>query len=226
MTDKAPERSADGTVPAPQRKAAPADGAKRQPRGESRRQAILDAAIEALARKGQRGLRLTELADSLGIKHSNLIYYFGSKDRLLGEAVEERERRENWFYEAHTMVSLAELPEAAELIMENALFTRLYVVLAAESLDPDDSLHEFFTRRYHRARQRITNAVESDKKLGKIRPDVDAEQVAYEVISMMMGLEIQWLMDPAHVDYLRIMRTYTEGLFERFGPAPGAAPRE
>jgi AcrR family transcriptional regulator len=215
VADGATER----TVPAAQRKTAPADGAKRQPRGEARRQAILDAAIEALARKGRRGLRLTELADGLGLKHSNLIYYFGSKDRLLGEAVEERERRESWFYEAHTMVSLAELPEAAELIMRNALFTRLYVVLAAESLDAGDSLHDFFVRRYERARQRIVTAVETDKQAGKIRDDVDARQVAYEVISMMMGLEIQWLMDPENVDYLGVMRAYTAGLFERFGTA-------
>nr|WP_272917950.1 TetR family transcriptional regulator C-terminal domain-containing protein [Actinomadura rayongensis] len=103
--------------------------------------------------------------------------------------------------------------------MQNALFTRLYVVLAAESLDPDDSLHNFFVRRYERARQRIVTAVETDKQVGKIRDDVDARQVAHEVISMMMGLEIQWLMDPENVDYLGVMRAYTDGLFERFGTA-------
>ncbi|WP_019634426.1 TetR/AcrR family transcriptional regulator [Actinomadura atramentaria] len=199
------------------RKRAPADGAKRQPRGEARRQAILDAAIEALARKGQRGLRLTELAEGLGIKHSHLIYYFGSKARLLSEAVEERERRERWFYRIpDEMVSLGELYDAAKLIKENALFTRLYIVLAAESLDPDDSLHEFFVNRYDRARQRIVTAVTTDKAAGRVRPDADAEQISYEVISMMMGLEIQWLMDPDNVDYLAVMRKYTEQLHDRF----------
>lgn len=219
MAGSSTGRPGDGTVPAPKpRKAAPADGAKRQPRGEARREAILDAAIEILARKGQRGLRLTELADKLGLKHSNLIYYFGSKDRLLSEAVEEREKREQWFYKIpDEMVSLSELPDAAELIKKNALFTRLYVVLAAESLDPGDSLHEFFVNRYHRARQRIVTAVMSDREAGKIRPDVDADQISYEVISTMIGLEIQWLMDPDNVDYLQIMRNYTDGLYERFG---------
>ncbi|REF00787.1 TetR/AcrR family transcriptional regulator [Thermomonospora umbrina] len=219
MAGSATERPADDTATTPKRrKPAPADGAKRQPRGEARRQAILDAAIETLARKGQRGLRLTELAEGLGLKHSNLIYYFGSRERLLSEAVEEREKRERWFYKIpDEMVSLSELPDAAELIKENALFTRLYVVLAAESLDPEDGLHEFFVHRYRRARQRIMTAVMTDKEAGRIRPDVDAEQVGYEVISMMMGLEIQWLMDPDNVDYLQIMRNYTDGLYERFG---------
>jgi AcrR family transcriptional regulator len=169
---------------------------------------------------------VTELAESVGLSHPNLIYYFGDKKRLLREAVEEREHREDWFYGNDIeKLSLSTLPDAARVLMKNSLFARLYVVLAAESLDTDADLHDFFTLRYERARQWIQKALASDQEHGRIRSDIDLVQVSFEVLSTVMGLEIQWLMDPDHVDYMRIVDRYTAGLFERYGPAVAATGR-
>lgn len=211
----------------PEHKAAQADNAKRRRKGEATRQAILDAAIEVLATKGRRGLRVTELAEAVGVKHTNLTYYFGSKERLLREAVEERQRQEQAFYYGvpEDEWRLSQLPNAARVIEENSLLTRLYVVLGAESLDADDDLHEFFVARYQRARQRIVRAIQNEKTMGILRPDVDEEQISFEVIAFMMGLEIQWLMDPASVEYVRRMEAYAKGLYERFAQ-PDLRPTE
>lgn len=198
---------------------AAADGAKRQARGEARRQAILEAAIKVLAAKGQRGLRLTELAKTVGVTHPSLVYYFGNKDRLLREAVEERNRKERDFYSIpEEKLSLKGLPKVARQVEKDSLLTRLYVVLATENLDEGDVLHQFFVDRYRSARDQVYRCVLADQGRGWIRSDIDAEQLAVQVLATMMGLELQWLMDPEHFDYQGIMQRYTTNLLATYGP--------
>ena len=55
-----------------------------------------------------------------------------------------------------------------------------------------------------------------------MRPDVDVDQVALEVIAMIMGLEYQWVTDPARVDFGQAMETYIDQLIVQLAPAPAA----
>ena len=68
-----------------------------------RRQQLLDALLETLARDGigQRSLR--DIAAAVGTSHRMLLHHFGSREELLLAVVEEVERRQ--------MVMLDELPE-------------------------------------------------------------------------------------------------------------------
>jgi AcrR family transcriptional regulator len=62
----------------------------------SRREQLLDAAIEYAAGNGISDVSLRQLAAALGTSHRMLVYHFGSKEGLLVEvvrAVEERQRR-------------------------------------------------------------------------------------------------------------------------------------
>ena len=145
---------AKGTTKPP---AAKADTRRRQTRGDARRQQILDVAVELFAAKGYRSTGLAELAERVGMTHPGLLYYFGTKERLLVEVVAERERVEDELRTAldSTTLSLDTLSAIARQNVEQAMLTRLYVVLAAESLDPDDALHDFFVKRYDGARRHI-----------------------------------------------------------------------
>jgi len=204
-------------APAPRRHGtAAADRTRRQPRGAARKEAILAAAVGVLARKGFRGVRLTDVAEAAGVTHPNLAYYFGTKERLLREAVQERERRDAGFYGVPAELrSLQNLGKTAQYIVEHALDTRLYVVLAAESLDADDALHGFFVERYAAARAYVALAVRNDQARGLLSLELDPDQAAFEILSMMMGLEIQWLMDPDGVDYTGIVERFTTSFFVR-----------
>ena len=135
---------------APYGETAGADEHTRQPRGDLRRQQIIDAAVELFASKGYRGTGVAALADRVGMTATGLLYYFGTKERLLREVVAERDRMEaidpdRDFPLALTLSSLRELGRHN---VETAILTRLYLVLGAESLDPDDPLHDFFVERY------------------------------------------------------------------------------
>ena len=194
---------------------AAADERVRQPRGEARREAILSEAAGLFAAKGFRGTSITELADRVGMTHPGLLYYFGTKQRLLLDVVREREERE-----AHALLSTVGagpvelgrgLRAVARFVADDTVRTRLYVVLGAENLDPDDPLHDFFVERYARVRDLVASAV---RRSGAM---VDGDQLAREVVATLMGLEIQWLMDPSAFDYLAAVEAYADTVDRRLG---------
>lgn len=203
-----PKRSVTTRTKRP-RRAAVGDDRNRQPRGDRRRQQILDAAVELFASKGYRGTGVAALAERVGMTATGMLYYFGSKERLLQEVVAERDRREVLDLNALTLSSFRALGRHNA---ETAILTRLYVVLGAESLDDADPLHEFFIERYEMARALVRSVLEHELEEGHLRPDVDVEQIALEIIATLMGLEIQWLHDPAMVDLAQAVETYFDRL--------------
>jgi AcrR family transcriptional regulator len=198
------------------------DQRARRAKGHAQRERMLAAAVELLAVKGFRGTTIAQLAEQVGTTHSNLIYYFGSKERLLHEVVAERERQEGPGFAAaleSAHPSVTALSAVANLIVQNMAFTRLYVVLGAENFDAGDPLHDFFVDRYRRARGFVEMALAKDRDNGSIRSDVDTAQLGREVVATLMGLEIQWLMDPEAIDLLATVEAYVHGLQARLVPA-------
>ncbi len=197
-----------------------ADDRARQARGQERRDRIVAAAIELFAARGFRGTSISELAERVGMTHPGLLYYFGSKERLLLDVVHEREEREG-----HVLAPLDDdapfarrLRDTARFVAGDAVLTRLYVVLGAENLDPGDPLHDFFVARYDRARRAVVAGIEWGQGRGLVAPGVDREQVAREVVAVLMGLEIQWLMDPTAFDYVAAVDAYADALAARLAP--------
>ena len=194
---------------------AAADERVRQPRGRARRETILGEAVTLFANKGFRGTSITELAERVGMTHPGLLYYFGTKQRLLLEVVRQREQRETDVLLESVGGGPDELGTGlraiARFVADDPVRTRLYVVLGAENLEPGDPLHEFFVDRYARVRDLVASAV---RRSGA---KIDADQLGREVVATLMGLEIQWLMDPDAFDYLAAVGAYADSLDARLG---------
>ncbi len=200
--------------------AAGADERNPQPRGDLRRQQIIDAAVDLFAAKGYRGTGVAALANRVGMTPAGLLYYFGTKERLLREVVAERDQADVFgpdgpFPVALTLTSLRQLGQHN---METATLTRLYVVLGAEGLDANDPLHDFFVERYEMARRFVRAVLEAEIAQGRVRQDIDVNQIAQEVIAVVIGLEIQWLADPARVDLAVAIDAYVDGLIRQLAP--------
>jgi AcrR family transcriptional regulator len=200
--------------------AAGADERNRQARGDIRRQQILDAAVALFAAKGYRGTGVAALADRVGMTATGLLYYFGSKERLLREVVAERDQADAFGPDGPFPLglTLSSLRELGQHNVETAVLTRLYVVLGAESLDATDPLHDFFVERYETARRFVRFILDLEKAQGRIREDVDIVQIAQEVIAVVMGLEVQWLADPERVDLALAVDSYINRLVEDLAP--------
>jgi AcrR family transcriptional regulator len=201
-------------------RAAGADRRNRQPRGDLRRRQILDAAVELFAAKGYRGAGLAALGDRVGMTATGLLYYFGSKERLLREVVAERDRADalDDGVPAGPGLTLSSLRNLGRHNVETATLTRLYVVLGAESIDSEEPLHDFFVERYEAARAFVRALLESEQRQGRIRADVDIDGRSREIIAMAMGLEVQWLADPQRVDLATAFEAYVDRLVKELAP--------
>lgn len=186
------------------------DGRNRQPRGERRREQILEAAVEVFAEQGYRAGGLAALAERVGMTPPGVLYYFGTKERLLREVVAERDR-----VDLPTLsdgVRLRDLRLVGSHNEETATLTRLFLVLATENLDPDDPLHDFFVERFEAVRALWRQVLRAEQEAGRVRDDVDVDAVAVEALAVIQGLELQWLMDPHRIDLAARTSAYVDRL--------------
>jgi AcrR family transcriptional regulator len=80
---------------------------------EARRRQILQAAVHVIADQGLCDTGIKDVAERAGTSPALVIYYFGTKDQLLREALTHAESH---FYE-QTASALAELPSARERLV-------------------------------------------------------------------------------------------------------------
>src|SRR5438876_10888099 len=83
---------------------------KRRRLSEARQTQILQAAVEVIRERGLCETRISDIADRAGTSSALVIYYFQSKDRLLGEALAFSEAR---FYD-ETARELREISSARD----------------------------------------------------------------------------------------------------------------
>ena len=197
---------------------AKADGYERQDRGEQTRQRIINAAIELFAESGWRSTGIAALAKRVEMSGPGLLYYFGSKERLLQEVVAERERldaSDQW-----DQLQLSDLRAQGRHRQSNRTLAKLYVVLEAEALEPGEPLHEFFRDRHRRGRALIRRILETEIIEGRARADIDVEQLVLEIASFTAGLEFQWLSQPDDIDIATVADRYFDELARRIAIPP------
>lgn len=64
----------------------------------------------------------------------------------------------------------------------------------------------------------MRSVLEGDRARGRIRPDVDLDHTATEMLAVVMGAELQWLADPGRVDLAQVIETYIDQLVARLAP--------
>jgi BetI-type transcriptional repressor, C-terminal len=89
---------------------------------------------------------------------------------------------------------------------------RAFTVLMGEAAGEEHPARAWFEQRYPRRRAGIAAALKAGIDTGEIRPDVDLDAVAAEIIAMMDGLQVQWLLHPDQIDLGAVFAHYVRGL--------------
>jgi len=198
--------------------AAGADDRNRQARGDQRRQEILDAAVELFSQRGYRGTGISALAERVGLTDAGVLYWFGTKERLLHEVVAERRRAtpptalEDW--------TLSDLKSIGPQYAEEAQLTRLYLVLNAESFSEGEPLHDFFADRHRAGIEFLKLLLAKEQARGNVRTDVDVDEVAAEILGLGLGLQLISVTDAAILDAVAVFDRFIDRLVEDLAP-PG-----
>ena len=166
-----------------------------------RREEIVDRAMRLFAEQGV-GASLRAIADSIGVTHAALRYYFASRDELVVEV-----------YRAHESIRL-ETPGRDELpavgLMEQSIernrsipgLVALYLSLTTDALQGDryPLTRDFVVQRFARVRGELAERVREGQRAGTIDATIDAGAAAALVIAATDGLQLQHLLDPDAVD--------------------------
>jgi AcrR family transcriptional regulator len=164
-----------------------------------RREQILSVATEMFGNSGFRGVSVADIANRVGISQPGLLHHFRTKDELLIAALERRDAESSGhvdevFRDSFVVDAVLSL---CRHNMANPESMRLFAVESAESLEADHPAHEFFRERYARVRSTMAERVRKDQALGRLPTALDPAEFAAEIIAIMDGLQVQWLLDPS-----------------------------
>jgi len=184
-------------------------------RADASRERVLRAALRAIATNGYRGSALAAIAADAGLTTAGLLHHFPSKEHLLVAVLAERDRLDGAQFQLAGFQGLAALDRLAELVQHNAMVPGLvqaYTVLMGESVGEDHPAREWFRERYPRRRGNIAAALRAGIESGEIRAEVDCDAVAAEIIAMMDGLQVQWVLNPDQVDMAAVFANFISGV--------------
>jgi AcrR family transcriptional regulator len=176
-------------------------------KGEETRQAILARAFELAAIAGVTGLTIGRLAEETGLSKSGLFAHFGSKEALEVAVVEEASRQ---FVQA-VMVPALRQPRGEPRLRE--LFDRwlewgqrpggcFFVGVSAELDDRPGPARDALVRALKDWVDELAKAVRIAINEGHLRSDVDPDQFAFELYSVMLGMHTfhRFLRDPVALE--------------------------
>jgi AcrR family transcriptional regulator len=181
-----------------------ADPAPATENNEPRRIEMLRAAAELICERGFGDTRIADVAKRAGVSSALVIYYFGTRDRLLVDALRYSEESS---YEA-TAKMLAEIPSVHERL---SLLVKWTCVPEADDEIPGawglwfdlwaqafrhDEVKAGRAELDARWRSMIIDAIKSDE----VDSDVDLKMFALEFSALLDGLSIQVALEDPEVD--------------------------
>ena len=181
-------------------------GARNYPKGERRRAQIIQAAFQMFGTIGYRNASMLQLAADCGVSRAGLLHHFPTKESLLEAVLEERERQDGERFFPAGMAARDGLEFFASMVrlvannQANPGIVSLFAILSAEASDPGHPAHAYFVARYERTRISMQRAIDDLAARRLLRAHVDPADVAMDLIALMDGLQIQWLLAPDRVD--------------------------
>jgi AcrR family transcriptional regulator len=164
-------------------------------KGAETRERILDQAVRLASRDGLDGLTIGTLSSELGLSKSGLFAHFGSKDELqlqvLQAAVE--------LFEQNVIRPALAVPRGEprlRALMEHWLTWQnnpdmpggcLIVAASVELDDRPGPLRDYLVHSHQRRHDFVAKAARLAIEAGHFRPDLDAEQFAFDVNSIVLG---------------------------------------
>ncbi len=180
-------------------------------KGRAKRAEIIERATALFGEVGYRGSSLREIAARCGISHPGLLHHFATKEALLIAVLEHRDE-----LDAAQFVSaggVAQLRRIVDLAAHNETrrgIVELYAVLSAEATAADHPAHEYFVRRYRRTVDGLTGAFAIARDQGSLLPGVEPVAAAQELIALMDGLQLQWLLDDGRTPMAARVRDHVQ----------------
>ena len=174
--------------------------------GIARREAILAAADELFAARGYSAVTIREIAEASQTTHTSVLRYFGSKERLFQEVITAR---------AGNIAEIVESSDGRGIVETIMAATRRnaanpdriadQTVAIAEALRPEHPGYGHYRDGHRRGRRSLGSSISLQRSAGTPTDALSGEDIAAVIMALSDGLQMQWLLDPDEVDFVRIM---------------------
>ncbi|CAJ1581218.1 TetR/AcrR family transcriptional regulator [[Mycobacterium] wendilense] len=185
-------------------------------KGEDRKVRILAAAQRLLTQNGWRNTSLAQIAKEAGVSAAGLLHHFESKEQLLHAVVDARDAEDNARLDRSGDL-LEQIARAGVRAERNPELVGTYSVLLVENLMPDAPLHDRLLARQRAAVKILADLIRQGQASGKYRADIDPDLKAVQIVSLVNGMEISWLLDPS-MPLQEALRAYATSLSREFAP--------
>lgn len=181
-------------------------------KGEATRTAILDEALQLASTVGFTGLSIGQLADHTGMSKSGLFAHFRSKEQLQLQALAHARARFTDIVVRPTLDAPRGEPRVRELVERWLTWDRdtlsggcIFVAATAEYDDQPGPMRDALVRDQSDWVEFIAHVARSAVAEGHFREDLDADQFAFQLLSLMLGLHHvgRLLHDPRALDRCR-----------------------
>ncbi|WP_062303926.1 TetR/AcrR family transcriptional regulator [Demequina subtropica] len=178
-------------------------------RGAETRALILDTALAAFAEGGYRGTSVREIASRCGLTHPALLYHFPRKPDLLMAVLTRRDEADGGegFEALGPRAMLEHLVATARLNATQRGVVELYATLSAEASSPDHPARAYFQARYAALVANLERAYRALAEAGALAAGVEPEAAPRQLVALMDGLQVQWLLDP-EVDMAAVLEAH------------------
>ncbi|WP_031087722.1 TetR/AcrR family transcriptional regulator [Streptomyces sp. NRRL WC-3549] len=182
-------------------------------KGRAKRGEILDQAMALFGEAGYRGASLRVLATRCGISHPGLLHHFPTKESLLLAVLEHRDEVDGAWLDLGDTTGVRRLRRFAELAALNATrrgIVELFTVVSAEATAADHPAHAYFVRRYAHSVSGAELAYVQAREEGGLREGVDPALAGAQLIALMDGLQVQWLLSDGATDMAGVLRAHIQ----------------
>lgn len=180
-------------------------------KGDARREAIIDVATGVFGVQGFRAATMLRIAEACGISRTGLIHHFPTKESLLEAVLKKRDDTvaDLFWNQSEGDDDRAVLQRLLAIVDHNAgspMIVNLFSVLSAEAGDRDHPAHAYFVRRYALLRSELAESLTRLSGAGALIEGTDPAVLATELVALMDGLQVQWVLAPEQIDMASVLR--------------------
>ncbi len=190
---------------------------RKSPKGERRREEILNAAMRHFANDGYQSSSFAAIAEDVGLTLPGLLHYFPTKVDLLLAVLSKRDEEivkdltkesDGWRLCLLGLISIVEHNQTIPGVI------RTFAILNAESITKDHPAENWFADRVAKTTGYISTVLKAGIKSGELRSEIEPDHIAAELIAIMDGLQMLWLRKPQQFDMLSVFSDYIHRLIE------------
>ncbi len=208
-------------------------------RREASKRQLIEAAMVLFGQQGYAGTTLRDVGERAGVSAALATYHFGSKEALFRavlDAIREQARRYgteigadrhrglgavealvDYYLRGYAEKGTPERPEAGRDL------GRTVFVAAAEAISATPELRDVVAEHDEAVRGQLRRCLEQAVDDAELPSGTDVDAVAVAIAGLMRGVALQWLVNPAAVDFdavMGVVRTMTSAFPGGESPAP------